>query len=97
MIRHVVMMRWQDGTTDAQIQAVHDGLAAMPDLVPGIISYQFGSDLKMGEDNADFVLVAEFDSVDDYKVYTTHPDHLAVIEASIRPIVDSLTRVQYTP
>ena len=96
MIRHVVMMQWQDGTSDEQVQAVLDGLGTMPDLVPGILRYEFGTDLGIREETFDLVLVADFDSVDDFDTYSSHPEHLAVIAASIRPIVDTAVRVQYS-
>ena len=95
MIRHTVMMRWQDGTTDEAVSQVLAGLNTMPDLVPGILRYEFGSDLGLGDSNFDFALVADFASLDDYEAYSSHPEHIAVIQQVIRPIVAEAQRVQY--
>ena len=67
----------------------------MPDQVPGIVKYEFGDDLGTSEDNFDFALVADFDSVEDYETYASHPEHLAVIADAVRPIVAAAARVQY--
>ena len=66
MIRHVAMMRWKQDTTDAQIEAVSEGLAALPALIPEIAAYCFGSDLSITPGSFDYAVVADFAAVDDY-------------------------------
>ena len=61
----------------------------------GILRYEFGSDLGLGDSNFDFALVADFASLDDYEAYSSHPEHIAVIQQAIRPIVAEAQRVQY--
>jgi hypothetical protein len=95
MIRHIVLLTWKDETSSAQIDAVSEGLGTMPDLVGGIVRYEFGSDLGLRAENADYVLVADFETEDDYHRYASHPDHLEVIERTIKPIVSGANRVQY--
>ena len=95
MIRHVVLLKWKEDTTDAQVQVVRDGLGTMPDLVPGLLRYEFGSDLGMKDGNADFAIIADFASAADYERYANHPDHLEVIGSAIEPIAASVHRVQY--
>jgi hypothetical protein len=60
-----------------------------------IRDYRFGPDLGVNEGNADFVVVADFDSLDDYLVYCDHPDHRAVVNETIRPLLADRTAVQY--
>ena len=95
MIRHIVMMKWRHGTTDDQVAAVVNGLSTMPDLIPGIKRYEYGSDLGLNDGNNHFALVADFESVDDFRGYSVHPEHLAVIDGAIKPIIESAVRVQY--
>ena len=62
MIRHVVLLTWNENCPEAAVEAVTRGLAALPKQIPEIRSYRFGRDLGLGRKNADYVLVADFDS-----------------------------------
>lgn len=94
MIRHVVCFRWNEGTGPEQVAAVEAGLAALPDAIPELRDYRFGSDLGLREGNGDFAVVADFDDEDGWRAYNTHPEHLRVIEERIRPIVAERLAVQ---
>jgi len=94
MIRHIAMMRFADGTTDEQIQAISDGVATLPGLIPEIVAYEAGSDLGLSDSNYDFAVVGDFASESDYEIYSIHADHVAVIDMFFRPIVDTVQRVQ---
>lgn len=87
-LTHVALFTWRPGTTEAQVQALCDGLAALPGLIPEIRSYRFGPDAGLGPGNVDFGVVAEFTSADDYRVYAAHPAHRQVIERLLQPIRD---------
>lgn len=95
MIRHVVLIKWKDGTDANQVEAVASALADMPALMPFIRRYEMGPDLGVTSSH-DFAIVADFDSIEDYRTYADHPDHKAVSAAFIAPILDSMARVQYT-
>lgn len=94
MIRHIAMFTWSAEATTDQIAAVAAGLNAMPSLVDTIRRYEHGDDLDLGSDTADYVLVAEFDSVEGYREYADHPAHLHFVETTVKPIVASIGRVQ---
>ena len=93
--RHVVMMRWTPEATEAQKSAVRAGLEELPSRIPEIRSYSLGTDAQVNEGNFDFVVVADFDDVDGYLVYRDHPDHQAVIQELIRPILAARAAVQH--
>lgn len=95
MIRHVVMLHWQPGTSAAAVAAVTEAFAKLPALIPEIKSYQFGPDLGLFEGNADYVLVAEFDNEQDFKDYSSHPDHIELMKAVTMPIMASFSAVQF--
>lgn len=95
MFRHVSMLRWKDGTTPAQVRAVHDGLSALPAAIDTIRHYSFGDDARVDAGNHDLVIVADFDDVDGYRAYRDHPEHRAFIERHILPILDHRAAVQY--
>ena len=95
MIRHVVLLRFADTATDAQIQAVHEGLSALPAQLPVLQAYVIGRDLGLNDGNATFAVTADFATVDDYVVYRDDPEHRRVIAECIAPILVSRTAAQY--
>jgi len=94
-LNHVALFTWKPGTTDGQIAALEAGLAALPGLIPEIRAYRFGRDAGLAEGNADFAIVAEFDSAEGYEAYATHPAHRDVIERLIAPIRERRTGTQF--
>jgi hypothetical protein len=96
MFRHVVMMRFTPESSPAQRAAITDGLEKLPGLIPELRNYSIGSDARVNEGNFDMVVVADFDDVDGYFVYRDHPDHQAVIQERIRPILADRAAVQYS-
>lgn len=95
MLRHVVLMRWKAGTSDAQKQAVREGLATLPAAIPEIRSYQFGDDAAIVEGNFEFAVVADFENASDFQTYATHDAHQRLISEHIRPILQERAAVQY--
>lgn len=93
MIRHVVMFTWTPEATREQRDAVPAGLARLPGEIPQIRRYEYGPGINPG--NKDFVLVADFDTLEDFIAYRDHPAHRAFIEECITPIAADLSRVQY--
>lgn len=94
--RHVSMLTFAAGTTPEQVAAVAAALATLPVHIPEIREYRFGPDLGINTENCDFVVVADFDSVEDYLVYCDHPAHEAAITDAIRPILATRATAQYT-
>lgn len=94
MIRHVVLIKWKDETDPNQVEAVASALAEVPALMPFIRRYEMGEDLGVIGSH-DFAIVADFDSIEDYRTYADHPDHLAMSAKFIAPILESMARVQF--
>mmetsp|Transcript_43020 Transcript_43020/g.68800 ORF Transcript_43020/g.68800 Transcript_43020/m.68800 type:complete len:114 (+) Transcript_43020:64-405(+) len=102
-VRHLVMVGIKEGSTNQQIAAVKDGLAALQQKCR-ILSFEFGVDLMLpsGQNhpagkNRTCTWHADFSSVEDYEAYATDPDHLKVIEDKIKPIMEPGSRaaIQY--
>ena len=94
-LRHVVMFRLIDGTTDEQVQALSDGLDRMPEVVGTMLDYRHGRDVGINEGTYDYVVVGDFATVDDYLTYRDHPDHQALIRDLVRPIVGERASIQF--
>ena len=96
MITHVVTFRWKPEISPGDLGRIVVALQSMPALVPTIRTYRFGSDLDVGAaTNMDFAIVATFDSVEDWKAYDTHPDHVQARSEIIVPWVAERAAVQF--
>jgi Stress responsive A/B Barrel Domain len=95
MIRHVVLVRWTEETTELQKQRVAAEIARLPSLVPSLRAFRIGSDVGIDPGNFDFAVAADFDDVDGYLAYRNHPEHRAMISQFILPVVAQRVAVQY--
>jgi hypothetical protein len=95
MIRHVVMLSWNDKCNDEAVAAVTEGLAGLPAKIPQIRSYQFGPDVQIDRRNADYVLIGDFESEEDYQVYVSHPAHVEFMTKLTAPILDSFRAARF--
>lgn len=96
MIRHCVTFRFRPGTSQEAVDALRGALGALPDAIPEIRGYWFGSDLGRRETNADFAVVADFDDEDGFATYANHPAHLRVIQEVANPIIVERNAVQFS-
>lgn len=95
-IHHVVLLRFNEGTNEDQIDALARGLRRLPGLIPHIANYQVGPDLGLGDGTWDFAVSADFASEADFHTYRNHPEHRAVVEEQLRPITADRVSVQFT-
>jgi hypothetical protein len=95
VIRHIALLTFTEGTTDAQVQAIVDALSTLPAQIPQLQSYSIGRDLGLGEGNASFAVVADCATVDDFIEYRDNPEHRRVVADFIDPVLTARTAVQY--
>jgi len=93
MIRHHVLMTLNDDAKDSADTIVAELEAFVPKC-PEIRSYAVGRDIGITPGAADVAVVAEFDSIDDYKAYSSHPEHQRISAEFIRPNLASMVRLQ---
>jgi Stress responsive A/B Barrel Domain len=89
------MFRWKPGTTAGHVAAVAAGLDTMPTLIPEIRDYRFGPDLGINDANWEFVVTADFASIDDYVTYRDDARHRALIAEMIAPHIEERASVQF--
>jgi malate synthase len=94
VIKHIVMWTFADEDKQANLETVRDRLAALRDLVPGILTLEPVIPVEGFEHSFDLVLYSEFESVDALRAYATHPDHVAV-GALIRSVATQRVCVDY--
>jgi hypothetical protein len=95
VLRHVALFRWKPEATAEDVSKVEAALHQLPAKIPCIQSYRFGRDLGVQDGNADFALVADFTDQEGLVTYANHPDHKAVIDTLIRPIMAQREAIQY--
>lgn len=95
MLRHVVLIRWNEGTTPEQVDAAAAALRALPGQIPEVLSYACGPDLREVEGNFDFAVTGQFADFPSFLAYRNHPAHLAAVEHLLAPIWAQRIAVQF--
>lgn len=95
MIRHVVMFQWADTVGDAELEAIVAGFGELPEAIPQVRRYEHGPDLGINENSFDYVVVAEFDSADDFITYRDSQVHQDFIRDHITGKAVARHAVQY--
>ncbi|MEN8115002.1 MAG: Dabb family protein [Actinomycetota bacterium] len=95
MFHHVAMFRFAEGTTAEQIDAVDAALAELPAVIDVLVGYRFGRDAGITDNAWDYVVVADLAGPEDFPVYRDHPQHRAVVEDVMKPLVVEASRIQF--
>lgn len=90
-----MLLTWEPEATTEQVDAVLEGLAALPTVIADIRSYRLDTDVGLAEGNADLAVVADFDDAAGWKTYRHHPAHVAVLHERIAPILAARTALQH--
>ena len=94
MIRHVVLFRWKEGTSEGEVASALDALAGLPAAIPTVRAFAFGADAGLADGNWDVAVTADFADEAGYVAYRDHPAHRAVVAEAIVPIVAHRAAVQ---
>lgn len=95
MIRHVSLLTFAPGTSEATIDEIAAALRRLPALIPELRDYRVGPDLGIDGGNATFVVIADVDDEAGYLAYRDHPEHVAVAREHILPVLAARTAAQY--
>lgn len=95
MFRHVVMFSWKPEVDDAHVAELGAALDGLVDAIAEIRSYTHGPDAGLADQNSDYAVVGDFDSVADYEIYRDHPAHRTVVDELVAPYVTARAAVQF--
>ena len=97
MIQHIVLLKLKPDATAEQKAALLDGLIALKEKIPGIESISGGDDNSPEgkQHRFDWGFVMTFADADARNVYLPHPDHKALGQELLRPIVDDVLVLDY--
>lgn len=78
------------------VEEVQAQLKEFAATLPGVLSYRCGPDEGASDmGNFDFAIVAEFESIDDWRVYDKHPRHNEIRAGVVRPWIEERAAVQF--
>lgn len=81
--RHVTMFRWSDQVDDDHVRRVREAYDELASLAGGLRHHAHGSDVGVSEGTFDYHVVADFESVADWRAYRDHPAHVLLVEELI--------------
>ncbi|MEZ4850100.1 MAG: Dabb family protein [Bacteroidia bacterium] len=95
-LRHVVLFKFKEGTTDEDIAKVEEAFAALPSKIPQIRDFEWGiNNSPEGKDKGfTHCYFLTFDSEGDRATYLPHPDHKA-FGGVVGPHVEDVLVVDY--
>ena len=78
VLRHVVLFKFKDGTTNQQIKDTENGMSALPGKVDAIYDYEWGTNVSPENLSEGFThcFVITFLSEADRATYLPHPAHM---------------------
>jgi heme-degrading monooxygenase HmoA len=82
VLRHIVMYKFKDTVTPAQVQEVIDAFAGLPKKIDTIVGFEAGTNVSPEGKSGGFthVFVVTFKSVAARDAYLTHPAHQAYVQ-----------------
>ena len=96
MLRHVVLFQWKPDTPTAAVAEIEAAFAALPEKIPEIAGFEFGTDVSVEglADGFSHCFLVSFATAADRDVYLPHPDHAAFGEL-IRPYLERVLVFDY--
>lgn len=96
VLRHVVLFKFKAGTSAKDIKKVEEAFSALPNKIPQIVGYEWGTNnspegLDKGFTHCFFL---SFNSEEDRAIYLPHPDHKA-FGAVLGPHLDDVLVLDY--
>lgn len=86
MLTHVVFFKLKDRSPEA-VEVTKSVLTNMEGKIPVLRHIEVGTDILHLERSYDIALITKFDSLEDLKVYDTHPVHEEV-KAHMKTVLD---------
>lgn len=96
LLRHVVLLKFKDGSTTAEIKKVEDAFSALPSKIEVIRGFEWGTNNSPEHINQEFThcFFVTFNSEKDRDVYLPHSAHKAFVEV-LTPHMDKALVIDY--
>ena len=96
VLRHVVLFKFKDGTTDEQIEQIENAFCALPSKIHTIHAFEWGTDVSVENLSQGFThcFMVTFLTEADRAAYLPHPAHKAFGKL-LGPHLDKVLVVDY--
>ncbi len=96
LLRHVVLFKFKDTSTPAEVATVETAFRALPKQIKGIKTFEWGTNNSPESLNQGFThcFLVGFSSEAARAVYLPHPAHLAFVEV-LKPHLDKVLVIDY--
>ncbi|MDR8394560.1 Dabb family protein [Aliifodinibius sp. S!AR15-10] len=96
LLRHVVMIKFKENTTEQEITKVEEAFSALPDKIDAISDYEWGTNNSPEGLNKGFThcFLVTFESEEDRATYLPHPDHKAFVSV-LEPHLEDVMVLDY--
>jgi hypothetical protein len=96
VLRHVVAIKFKEGTTPDQIKTVEEAFRALKEKIPQVAALEWGLNNSPEGRNKGFThcFVLSFKTEEDRAAYLPHPAHKA-FGAILRPVMDDVFVLDY--
>jgi len=96
VLRHVVLLKFKDNSTDEQVRQIEDAFCALPDKVDAIYDLEWGTDVSVENRQQGFThcFLVTFLSEEDRAAYLPHPEHKAFGKL-LGPHLDKVLVIDY--
>jgi len=95
-LRHVVLFKYKESASEADIQKIETAFATLPSKIPQIRGFEWGTNNSPEGLDKGFThcFLLTFDSEEDRAIYLPHPDHKA-FGAILTPHLEDVLVVDY--
>jgi hypothetical protein len=96
MLRHVVLFKFKETSSQADVKKVEDAFRALPSKINEVKDFEWGTNNSPENLNDGFThcFFVSFASEKDREVYLPHPAHQAFVEV-LKPHLDKVLVVDY--
>lgn len=96
LLRHVVLFKFKEEATDIQVDAIVKAFGELPEKIPSIVDYQWGTDVSVeGKANGfTHCFIVTFADEAGREVYLPHPAHKEFVDLLL-PSLDKVTVVDF--
>lgn len=99
MVKHIILWTLRPELSEEEKQTVKEGikqgLEGLVGKVPGLIEVKVNIGGRLASSNADVMLDSTLESPEALKVYSQHPEHVAVANNKVRPYTVSRTCLDF--
>lgn len=99
MVKHIILWTLKAELSDTEKEAVKrgikEGLEGLKGRIPGLVDVVVNIDGRLASSNCDVMLDSTFENEEALKIYSKHPEHVAVADGKVRPYTAQRTCLDF--